>query len=56
MPGLPISCNNTVSPNQEDFSSTENMTKSTASKHFSKNSVQGIGEGDIDVDIEGARP
>ena len=41
-----------VCPNQEYFSSNRKYDQECSIKAFGKNSVKGIGEGDIDVDIE----
>src|SRR5882724_2851551 len=41
-----------ISPNQEDFSSYRKYDQECSIKAFGKNSVKGIGEGDIDVNIE----
>jgi len=41
-----------VSPNQEDFSSYQKYDQERDIKVFGKNSVKGIGEGNIDVNIK----
>ena len=40
-----------ISPNQEDFSSYQKYDQECSIKAFGKNSVKGIGKGDIDVNI-----